>query len=520
MNARCMAGSALVAMTAAVSTVVLAVTPTVQTALRLLADEDGIALIVPGTGTPDPTLSADYMKNAVNYYIAPNSPAVPECTGNDASCAANPVPYLAQFWPIPLAGWGGLQGAKWNDSVQSGVASLGTAYGAQLTKPESGQAQDYNPDHPVVIFGYSQGATVASIYKGNLAHLNNPNDPTLPDNVTFVLIGNPNRPNGGLFERLAALGTVPILDATFGNPTPTDTAAPGVTNTTDIAFQYDGVADFPEYPINVLADLNALAGFWYIHGTYLDPRARIGDTTPSGTLAYGYNEATLQQAMNCSANPGNCQTHGDTVYVTIPATSLPIMQPFVDLGASTGTSAIINPVVAFLQPATQTLIETGYDRSDYGNPSPFGIVQIVNPVKLVGDLIQDVPEGINAATATINDPNHKIPDLPPSWNTQTAGSTSIQATQANTAAPALPTPPKIKVLKVNPPAHATEATDTTVGDTAATETKRPKLLRGSDVRPVRDLAKSIGSSVRKALGQDGAKDNAKVGNTAKKRPAA
>ena len=85
-----------------------------------------------------------------------------------------------------------------------------------------------------------------------------------------MLIGNPNRPNGGLFERLALLGTVPILDATFGQPTPTDTGI----QTTDIAFQYDGVADFPTYPINLLADLNALAGFAYIHGTYLAPNAK------------------------------------------------------------------------------------------------------------------------------------------------------------------------------------------------------------------------------------------------------
>ena len=44
--------------------------------------------------------------------------------------------------------------------------------------------------------------------------------------LSFVLIGNPNLPNGGLFERLALLGHVPILDATFGEPTPTNTASP------------------------------------------------------------------------------------------------------------------------------------------------------------------------------------------------------------------------------------------------------------------------------------------------------
>jgi hypothetical protein len=189
----------------------------------------------------------------------------------------------------------------------------------------------------VVVFGYSQGATVASLFKKQIATLNGG---LLPDDVSFVLIGNPNRPNGGLFERLALLGTVPILDATFGQPTPTDTAPTGETNTTDIAFQYDGVADFPAAPINLLADVNAAAGFWYVHGTYLDPRGRPPATTPDGALPYGYTADEVEAIVaGCqSATPGpNCQQHGDTTYVTLPARSLPIMQPFIDLGTSTGT---------------------------------------------------------------------------------------------------------------------------------------------------------------------------------------
>jgi hypothetical protein len=80
----------------------------------------------------------------------------------------------------------------------------------------------------------------------------------LPWRVIFVLLG------------LAMFGTVPILDATFGQPTPTGTEM----STVDIAFQYDGVADFPLYPVNLLAVLNATAGFWYTHGSYLAPDGR------------------------------------------------------------------------------------------------------------------------------------------------------------------------------------------------------------------------------------------------------
>ncbi len=33
------------------------------------------AIIVPGTGTPDPTIPTNYMNNAVNYYVVPSAVA-------------------------------------------------------------------------------------------------------------------------------------------------------------------------------------------------------------------------------------------------------------------------------------------------------------------------------------------------------------------------------------------------------------------------------------------------------------
>ncbi len=261
---RSAARSLLVSAVALSGSAAIAVTTTFTADVVLSAT----VLVVPGTGTPSPALSQNYEDHAVQYYVAPGS----TCT--DVTCVGVPLPRPVLAVPVRRSG-AGLEGAKWNVSVQSGVSSLATAYGAQLTPPAPGQEQNYNPDHEVVIFGYSQGATVAGIYKGNLAYLNNPADPTLPTNVSFVLIGSLNRPNGGLFERLAALGTVPVLDATFGNPTPTDTTPPdGVINTDDIALQYDGVADAPSWVLNPLSLVNALAGFEYVHGTYLAPKGR------------------------------------------------------------------------------------------------------------------------------------------------------------------------------------------------------------------------------------------------------
>jgi hypothetical protein len=479
----------VIVIAAILGTALLAVTTTFTAAVTLSAT----ALIVPGTGTPDPGAVNQYIPHAVAYYVVPNAS---ECA---TTCNPVPVPYIAQFWPFPFPGWGGLSGAKWNDSVASGVGELNRLYGQYHNGTPTA------PGGPVVIFGYSQGATVVGIVKSQLAAANGG---LVPSDVQFVLIGDPQRPNGGVFERLAILGTVPILDATFGNPTPTNTAPPGVINTTDIAFQYDGVADFPTYPINALADLNAIAGFEYVHGEYLTP-----DGTPlSGALPYGYTEQTLHDAM---ADPANRQTYGDTVYITIPAKALPIMTPFLGLGASTGTSALVNPVVALLQPATQTLIETGYDRTSYGTPTPFKLIPIVNPIKLGTDLIADVPEGINAAAATIQSPTHTIPDLPPTWGPAPSPTiTTLAGTEATSPAdkPAPPSSPttttdRRTLTPVN--LFARPNVFLTTGKPASTSPVGSSLANplGTNVHPIRDVATAAVGAVSGAV--NGAVDGVK-----------
>lgn len=341
----------------------LAVAGTVSVAVNLAAT----ALIVPGTATPDPAAVPGYMDNAVDYYI---SPTTPSCA---VVCTAEPVPYIAQFWPFPFEGWGGLTGAKLDVSVASGVQ--------QLTSDLVGT---YNPgpDDPVVIFGYSQGATVASREKSLLSKLSAEDQA----NISFVLIGNPNRPNGGLFERLAPFGTVPILDATFGLPTPTDTAM----STVDVAFEYDGVADFPLYPINLLATLNAVAGFWYIHGTMLSPNGNNLEVLPNGL--------TPDELAAAIADPANQQrTAGsDTTYVLIPTPNLPLLQPLREFGTFTGLEFITTLLIDLVQPALRVLIETGYDRTlPYSEPAPLRLIPLVNPFTLAVDLADAVGQGIN-----------------------------------------------------------------------------------------------------------------------------
>ena len=376
--------SSLVAALAALATFVMALTATVTAAVALTAT----ALIVPGTGTPNPEAVSDYMEHAVDYYVRPTTES---CA---VQCTPQPVPYLAQFWPFPFEGWGGLSGAKLDESVASGVA--------QLTSDLVGTYRP-GPANQIVIFGYSQGATVASREKALLAKLS-PQDQA---DISFVLIGNPNRPNGGLFERLAPFGTVPILDATFGLPTPTDTGMA----TTDIAFQYDGVADFPLYPLNILATLNAVAGFWYTHGSYLSPDGRHPDELPNG-LTTAELAAAIADPANQQRIPGS-----DTAYILIPTPNLPLLQPLRDFGSFTGTGFITRPLIDLIEPALRVLIETGYDRSlPYGQPAPLRLVPPINPITLAVDLADAVAQGVRDAAAEIGTSAPPAPAAPVTVN--------------------------------------------------------------------------------------------------------
>ena len=453
---------ALVTILALLSVVVLGATQSMTTAVILAATT---ALIVPGTGDPNADVITNYKQNARDYYIAPFNPS---CTADsNPVCDLVGIPYPAQFAPLGLLfpGWGGLNGVKWDDSVAAGVSSLNSTLINTLNQE--------NPPAHIVIFGYSQGAAVASIEKGNLAGVNN------TDQLSFVLIGNIDRPNGGLFTRLGFLGTVPFLDATTGEPTPTDTGI----QTTDIAFEYDGVADFPLVLTNPLAVLNAIAGFEYVHGGYLNPTGKN-----PGALPYGYKPATLQAAIN---DPANQQTFGDTTYITIPATSLPILYPLVQLGASTGTSALVTPIVDLSQPTLQTVIDLGYDRSiNPGVPTVGRLIPpLVNPVTLTTQLVNDAVEGAQNAIGNLGNTT-PVPLGDPPGTTLTVSNAAGTSALPGTSNAAGTPKPLIRLSAIATPGKGLT--------TAGTKRDRPTLssVLGSNVHPVKDLANSLQDAVR------------------------
>ena len=331
---------------------------------------------MPGTGTPNANIVADYSENFRDYYIAP---ANPSCTATSApACDLVGIDYFASFWPLViLSGWcvpGRCE--KFDVSVAEGVENLDSALTTLL---DNGYTDD------IIIAGYSQGARVATVEKINLASGAHGD---LTDQVTFTFIGNTNRGNGGLLSRLGILGHIPILDVTTGQPTPIDTGYV----TTDYSIRWEGIADSPLYLANPLAWTNSILGFWYDHGTYL----AVNQNSDPGELP---GEWPVDQWQDFIDNPQNypdivdVQTDGDTTFYTITPQVLPIVRPL-------HMVPLVGPTIAnLIEPALRVVIEqTGYDRSlSFGQYAPLRLIPIFNPITLALDLVPAIVEGIENA---------------------------------------------------------------------------------------------------------------------------
>ncbi|MGE2832581.1 PE-PPE domain-containing protein [Mycobacterium sp. SMC-4] len=344
------------------------------------------ALIVPGTGTPDPDNVAHYRENAWNRYIDGVA-----CTGD---ACANPVldgiPYPASFWPMTfIPGWcvpGRCE--KWDVSVDEGVARLKDALLPLLTPTSSEE---------VFIFGYSQGGAVVA----NALHYLDGLDlaAAVKARLKVVTIGGIENPDGGLWQRFAwlrhLLGTpVPGLDITFEPPMPVDTGI----HTTSIGFEYDPVVYAPRFWGNPFAVLNAIAAFDTVHGYYLSPD---GDDAPDATMPYGYTPETLAPQLNCAVNEQNCRTDGfGNTYIMIPATSLPLTDLVRTWADEARIGWLADPLVDLVEPVLRQIVDLGYDWSgDPGVPRgmsvlPFKLFQ--NWIKVGIDLVVAAVEGVEA----------------------------------------------------------------------------------------------------------------------------
>lgn len=308
--------------------------------------DDLEALMMGGTGMPTP--SAQWMDSIITDYLDP-------ATGADYTAQVVTTPANL---PVDL-------------SVQNGLADLQAAMAAQ-------QAAD--PGAPYLIEGYSMSALIAVDEEEQLAAMAAAGQP-IPQ-VTVALFGSGNRPNGGIYERLDGL-YVPGLQVDANGAEPTGLGIP----TIDIANQYDGFADVPQYPVNLVADLNDLLGIVYVHTRYGDGLVP-GLFPPSTPLAGPFTNDYVLGSMEIVK-----QVTGDTTYYLIPTPTLPLFEPLLDLG-------VPQSVIDIFQPAVQVIVEAGYDRSiPMGDPTPFQLIPTLDPVTFSLEFDKAVVEGADNAFA-------------------------------------------------------------------------------------------------------------------------
>jgi hypothetical protein len=221
-----------------------------------------------------------------------------------------------------------------------------------------------------------------------------------PSDLSFMLIGNGDTPNGGLFSRFTL--HIPLLDISTQGATPPDTPYP----TTIYTSEYDGLANFPQYPLDVVADLNAVAGAALVHPQYafLSPQQ-------------------LQSAVPLATSPGYYDNGGVTHYYMIPDQNLPLVEPL------RAIPVVGTPLADLLQPDLRVLVNLGYNPNGYANvPTAAQLWPGFSPVD---DLLRMVPPPYNELIAQ---PSY-APSPPPTFNPATiAGQLVLGAQQGVTDA--------------------------------------------------------------------------------------
>ena len=228
--------------------------------------------------------------------------------------------FRAVEWSAQVVAYG--FGTLFYDQSQAeGLAAIDAAIYAAI---EAG-----DPAPPVVVVGYSASAGAVTkelrvLQSRRAAGLAAPD----PADLSFILFGNPNRPNGGILNRLAGLYIPPPLGVTFDGPTPATDY-----QTLDVSWEYDPVSDFPNQPFNILADLNAFVAFATRHSFYYDV-----DLTDTDSYVADV-------------------TVGNTRYVTLRREHLPLLEPLYKF------LPVLAPVFDAVEPVLKYMVDLAYDRT-------------------------------------------------------------------------------------------------------------------------------------------------------------
>ncbi|MCV7445468.1 PE-PPE domain-containing protein [Mycobacterium paraense] len=306
------------------------------------------ALIMGGTNNPQP--DPFYVNSVYNAYIKPAF----------GSAIVQGLFTPEQFWPVTP----NLGNMTFGQSVAKGVTLLNNAIYSTL----NGQ-----PNNSAVVFGYSQSATIATNEIRNLMAAGSPF--SNPGQLSFVLIGDPNNPVGGILERFPGF-YIPFLDVAFNGATPPNSPYP----TSIYTLQYDGIADLPQYPLNLVSDLNAFMGYFFVHGSYPD--------------------LTATQVATAVQLPTSPDYTGSTKYYMLMSQNLPLLEPIRAIPYAGP------PIADIFQPDLRVLVDLGY--ADYGPganyaniPTPAGLFDIPNPFTVIPDLALGAVQGPYGAAVEI-----------------------------------------------------------------------------------------------------------------------
>ncbi len=352
------------------------------------AHADDIGLVLGGSGTPIP--GPEYVESAALHYLEPTY-------GANISfyqpTAESPVYGNGLYTPEGLYPLTGVHTLPLNYPAGSDgfPADPGTSVGQGDTILTQTIESELHGGNTATVFGYSQSAGISSYVEQQLA------DAGIPKNdVNFLLVGDVSAPNGGLLSRFDGFtttsGTVvsdplnlPSLGVSFDGVTPANEYATSV-----YSIEYDGFTDFPKYPLNFLADLNAFLGIETLHGTYLNG----GDGT--GGLGTGPSEADILNATRLPVSSTDTLDH----YYMITT---------LDGGNTTAGDPITAPLVALLPKPLQELLgpdltylinlgygdgSEGYSAGDADVNSPFGLAPDVSPSQVFSTLAADTQQGI------------------------------------------------------------------------------------------------------------------------------
>ncbi|MGA9677530.1 MAG: PE-PPE domain-containing protein [Mycobacterium sp.] len=357
------AGNAYKAAEAANASAISGAAPTLtSTVVQPPLQGTTIGLIMGGSGLPIPPPS--YVTATLNY-INHNFNVLPS--------NANPLFTPEGYYPLIL------KSLPLDPSISQGLQILDSAIKSTLAN---------NPTGSVGVLGYSQSADISSLEMLNLANPTlNPNPPTA-NQLGFTLLGDQMNPNGGFFARFPGFPAgqplqLPALGLTLYGATPSNTIYP----TNIFTLEYDGWADFPQYPINVVSDLNAFAGIAFVHGTYpnLNPSA----------LPPGY---AIQQLPT---SPG--YTGVTNYYMITTPNGLPLLDPV------RAIPVIGNPLADLLQPDLTTIVNLGYGNPNFGystGPADvqtyFGLFPHVSQAVIAQDLISGAHQGTAAFVSDIH----------------------------------------------------------------------------------------------------------------------